>query len=290
MFNGKIDYKWLFSIAMLVYQRVAVVEDHRQEKLLFFICTVRRIGFSQFPDSNPLHFVPAEKILCSGCGGWNGGTPKSSVLTGFSFGKPSMLGYSHVIMTSRTPPCHRREVTFVVLLLMSFREISDDLCQSQKQGWPRRQIFFFLNIFWNISIWSLAVCFMKQVGHGHSNFCWNKERRKMKAEIKSMKSDNPEVLSEDGLYPFDILQNGRCLRRYRSSIWAIGPIDIYNHLYVPSILMAIFNGESMIWTWSEFNGFRAVFRSKSPRPSLRNSMLWPNRAIRICMYYIRYII
>ena len=143
MFNGKIDYKWLFSIAMLVYQRVAVVEDHRQEKLLFFICTVRRIGFSQFPDSNPLHFVPAEKILCSGCGGWNGGTPKSSVLTGFSFGKPSMLGYSHVIMTSRTPPCHRREVTFVVLLLMSFREISDDLCQSQKQGWPRRQIFFF---------------------------------------------------------------------------------------------------------------------------------------------------
>ena len=55
MFNGKIDYKWLFSIAMLVYQRVAVVEDHRQEKLLFFICTVRRIGFSQFPDSNPLH-------------------------------------------------------------------------------------------------------------------------------------------------------------------------------------------------------------------------------------------
>ena len=153
MFNGKIDYKWLFSIAMLVYQRVAVVEDHRQEKLLFFICTVRRIGFSQFPDSNPLHFVPAEKILCSGCGGWNGGTPKSSVLRDFPFGKPSMLGYSHVIMTSRTPPCHRRKITFVVLLLMSFREISDDLCQSQKQGWPRRQIFFFEH-FWNISIWS----------------------------------------------------------------------------------------------------------------------------------------
>ena len=27
----------------------------------------------------------------------------------------------------------------------------------------------------------------------------------MKAEIKSMKSDNPEVLSEHGLYPIDIL-------------------------------------------------------------------------------------
>ena len=46
---------------------------------------------------------------------------------------------------------------------------------------------------------------MKQVGNGHdvlhallpcfhhSKFCWNKERRKMKAEIKTMKSDNPEA-------------------------------------------------------------------------------------------------
>ena len=76
MFNGKIHYKWQFSIAMLVYQRVPLHEpkaspfppmDHIMEvswsqpenqSHRVFCWAIRLFGLP-----NPAHHVPAEQLL-----------------------------------------------------------------------------------------------------------------------------------------------------------------------------------------------------------------------------------
>ena len=139
MFNGKIHYKWSFSIAMLVYQRVkpTVLEIHNFQ--------IRKSGSSV----SDLTCVTWQNIFGHG---------NIGRLTFFLVGKPISKNSCHILIGEKAHT-HR---TDSVLLTLFFPNVDDVLLESVGPTWQHGS---FKVYFTRPATWKQAI---ESVNHGPS--------------------------------------------------------------------------------------------------------------------------